>query len=191
MPPGAFRSSSTIAATLRAAARSRTHPAHLFPASRFSLGMAAPDPDITRSVTSSAPRSERPRLSASVTAIGPGVIVSGDVSAAEHLIVEGKVEGTIILPDHGVAISGSGQVRGNVCARTVTVLGRVDGTVTASALIELRASAVVTGRLSAPLLSMEEGARFRGRVDPTRADAALAVARHRLPTATAPDPADK
>ena len=94
----------------------------------------------------------------------------------------------IVLPDHGVAISGSGQVRGDVCARTVTVLGRVDGTVTASALIEIRASAVVTGRLSAPLLSMEEGATFRGRVDPTRADAALAVARHRLAPATDPDP---
>jgi len=152
--------------------------------------MAAPDPYPTRLVMSAAPPPERLTVSASVTAIGPGVVVSGDVSAAEHLIVEGEVEGTIVLPDHGVAISGSGQVRGDVCARTVTVLGRVDGTVTASALIELRASAVVTGRLSAPLLSMEEGARFRGRVDPTRADAALAVARHRLASTTDPDPAD-
>jgi cytoskeletal protein CcmA (bactofilin family) len=151
--------------------------------------MAAADPYPTRPVTSPARRPDRLTVSASVTAIGPGVIVLGDVSATEHLIVEGEVVGTIVLPDHAVAISGSGQVRGDVCARTVTVLGRIDGTVTASALIELRASAVVTGRLSAPLLSMEEGARFRGRVDPARADAALAVARHRLASTTDPDPA--
>ena len=153
--------------------------------------MAASDPQPTRPVTSPAPRPERLAASSSITAIGPGVIVSGHVSAAEHLIVEGEVEGAIVLPGHGVAISGSGQVRGDVCARTVTVLGRVDGTVTASALIELRASAVVTGRLSAPLLSMEEGAQFRGRVDPTRVDAALAVAQHRLSPPTDPDPADE
>lgn len=152
--------------------------------------MVASDRYPTLTVPSS-PRPERVVLaSGAVTSIGAGVRVKGDVTAAEHLIVEGQVDGTIVLPDHGVAVSGSGRVRGEVCARTVTVLGRVDGSITASALIELRASAIVTGRLAAPLFIMEEGARFRGRVDPAKADAALAVARHRLAPATEPGPSD-
>ncbi len=152
--------------------------------------MAAADRYPTLTVTSPAPRQERvPLSSAKVTAVGPSLVVKGHITAAEHLIIEGEVEGTIVLPDQGVAISGSGQVRGEVCARTITVLGRVDGSLTASALIELRASAIVTGRLAAPLLSIEEGARFHGRVDPARADAALAVARHRLAPVTGTDPA--
>ncbi len=152
--------------------------------------MVNPDSYPTLAVPSS-PRPERVMLSSSsVTAVGVGVLVKGHVTAAEHLIIEGEVEGSIVLPDHGVAVSGAGHVRGDILARTVTVLGRVDGSITATALIELRASSVVTGRLAAPLLSMEEGARFRGRVDPARADAALAVARHRLAPATASRQAD-
>ena len=128
--------------------------------------MVAADRYPTLTVKSSAPRQDGVALSAPhvVTAVGSGLIVKGHVTAVEHLIVEGEIEGTIVVPDHGVAISGSARVRGEVCARTITVLGRVDGSLTASALIELRATAVVTGRLAAPLLSMEEGARFRGSV---------------------------
>jgi cytoskeletal protein CcmA (bactofilin family) len=154
--------------------------------------MVATDRYPTLTVKSSAPRQDGVALSAShvVTAVGPGMVVKGHVTAVEHLIVEGEIEGSIVVPDHGVAISGSARVRGEVCARTITVLGRVDGSLTASALIELRATAVVTGRLAAPHLSMEEGARFQGRVHPAKAGAALAVARHRLAPVTATDPAD-
>ena len=87
--------------------------------------------------------------SANVTAVGRTVIVKGQVTAAEHIIIEGQLDGTIVLPDHGVAISGSAHVRGEVCANTITVLDRVNGDLTATALIELRPSAVVVGRLAA------------------------------------------
>jgi cytoskeletal protein CcmA (bactofilin family) len=118
--------------------------------------------------------------STALTAIGPSIRVTGVVTASEHLIIDGEVDGEIVLPDHGVAINGSGWVRGEICARTITVLGRADGRLTASALIELRATAVVTGRLSSPRLSIEDGARFQGTADPTKTDTAMAVARHRL-----------
>jgi cytoskeletal protein CcmA (bactofilin family) len=125
--------------------------------------------------------SVRPLLRpANVTAVGGGITVKGQLTATEHVIIEGSFEGEIVTPDHGIAISGAAHMRGDVCARAITVLGRVDGDLTASALIELRSTAVVTGRLASPLISMEEGARFQGTVDPTKADAAVAVARHRL-----------
>ena len=118
-----------------------------------------------------------------VTALGQGFSITGRLTAAEHVILEGAFEGNIVVPDHGVAIGGAAHLRGDVCAKAITVLGRVDGNLTAFALIELRPTAVVTGRLVSPLLSIEEGARFHGLVDPTKAVAAVAVARHRLPSA--------
>ena len=125
-------------------------------------------------------RPVRPLLRpANVTAVGPGLTVKGRLSATEHVIIEGVFEGDIVIPDHGVAIGGAAHLRGDVCAKAITVLGRVDGNLTAFALIELRATAVVTGRLASPHLSIEDGAQFHGTVDPTKAAAAAAVARHR------------
>ena len=118
-------------------------------------------------------------LPANVTAVGPGLTVKGRLSATEHVIIEGVFEGDIVIPDHGVAIGGAAYLRGDVCAKTITVLGRVDGNLTASALIELRATAAVTGRLASPHVSIEDGAQFRGTVDPTKAAVVAAVARHR------------
>ena len=115
-----------------------------------------------------------------ITALAQSLVVRGQLSATEHVIIEGFFEGEIVIPDHEVAISGAAYVHGEIWARAITVLGRVDGNLTASALIELRETADVTGRLAAPLLSIEEGARFHGRVEPSKAATALAVARHRL-----------
>ncbi len=114
-----------------------------------------------------------------LTTFGRGVTARGQLSATDHVIIEGTVEGDVVVPDHGVAVTGIARVRGDVFARTVTVLGRVDGNLTASRLIELRASCVVSGRLSSPSLIIEDGARFSGPVEPGKADVALALARHR------------
>ena len=122
-----------------------------------------------------------PLQSANVTAVGPGLTIKGRLTATEHVIIEGVFEGDIVIPDHGVAIGGAAHLRGDVYARAITVLGRVNGNLTAFALIELRSTAVVTGRLASPQLSIEEGARFHGLVDPTKAATAGAVARYRLP----------
>ena len=114
-----------------------------------------------------------------LAALPRNIIAKGRLSATDHVIIEGTVEGDVVVPDHGVAVTGIARVEGNVFARSVTVLGRVDGNLTASRLIELRASCVVSGRLSSPCLIIEDGARFCGPVEPGRADAAIALARHR------------
>lgn len=117
---------------------------------------------------------------AGVTALGPGITVKGTLTANEHLIIEGCFEGELVAPDYGVAISGAASVQGDVCAESITVLGRATGNLTASSLIELRSSSRVTGRVVAPRLSIEDGAVFNGTVDPSKTDAALAVVRHKL-----------
>lgn len=114
-----------------------------------------------------------------LTTFGRSITVKGRLTATDHIIIEGTVEGDVVVPDHGVAVTGIARIRGDVFARTVTVLGRIDGNLTASRLIELRASCVVSGRLSSPSLIIEDGARFSGPVEPGKADVTLALARHR------------
>ena len=42
-----------------------------------------------------------------VTAVGPRIKVTGQLTATEHVIIEGVFEGEIAMPDHGLAISGA------------------------------------------------------------------------------------
>ncbi len=123
------------------------------------------------------------RRSGGLTTFGRSITAKGQLSATDHVIIEGTVEGDVVVPNHNVAITGVARIRGDVFARTVTVLGRVEGNLTASRLIELRASCVVSGRLSSPALIIEDGAHFCGPVEPGKIDVALALARHRAQNA--------
>ena len=115
-----------------------------------------------------------------VTSLGRTLVLKGELRADEHLIIEGRVEGQISAPEHGVAVGRYGAVGPSVFARTVTILGHATGSVTASEIVELLASAQVEGRIVSPTVAIDEGAKFNGFVDPKLSDVALAVGRHRF-----------
>ena len=115
-----------------------------------------------------------------VTSIGRTIVIKGDVQADEHLIVEGQVEGRLMVPEHGLAIGKHGRVSSEMLARTITVLGQADGKLTATERVELLKSGRVSGRIVTASLIIAEGAVFNGVVDPTLADTVMAVSRHRL-----------
>ena len=136
-------------------------------------------PTVTVATEEDSPFRDSPG-SGELATFGRSITARGQLTATDHVIIEGTVEGEILVPDHGVAVTGNARVRGDVFARTVTVLGRVDGNLTASTLIELRATSVVSGRLASPYLIIEDGAHFCGPVDSGRTEAAMALARHRI-----------
>ena len=115
-----------------------------------------------------------------VTCFGRTVSIKGEVTASEHLIIEGRFDGQVTALEHGVAISHDATVTADIVARTVTVLGHATGTISASELVEIRASGSVEGRIASPGVAIDEGAYFQGFIDPNRAEAAVAVSRHRL-----------
>jgi len=115
----------------------------------------------------------------SITLLGTGITITGDIYAEEHLIINGHVEGTVTLPEHGVAVGIDGQVHGKIFAQSIKVLGRVSGQITAEVLAELRDSAYLEGRLVAPRLAIDDGAYLQATVDTTRAYIASQVARFR------------
>jgi cytoskeletal protein CcmA (bactofilin family) len=138
--------------------------------------------------------SEPRRASASSATIGPSIRIQGDLSGEEDLVVEGQVEGKIDLRQNGITIGKSGRVRADVYGRTISVEGEVEGNLIADEQIVVRHSGRVQGNLTAPRVSLEDGAKFKGAIDmepkPARvAGAAAAPARPVPPERPAPVPA--
>jgi cytoskeletal protein CcmA (bactofilin family) len=109
-------------------------------------------------------RSE-PLRSVEVATIGKSVVVKGELSGSEDLIIDGEVEGSITLRGQTLTIGPNGRLRANIEARNVILHGRVDGDILASDRVDLRKSASLSGNISTARISIEDGAFFKGGID--------------------------
>lgn len=89
--------------------------------------------------------------------------VVGTVSAAEDLVVQGRVEGRI-LSDATLVIDATAIVEGEVLARHVIVRGVVVGDVSAVEQIEVAPSGQILGDLKTRRLALKAGGRISGLV---------------------------
>jgi cytoskeletal protein CcmA (bactofilin family) len=80
------------------------------------------------------------------------------------------VKGKIRI-DRKVTVGGTGDIEGDVLARSVVVAGKVQGQIVAQERAELLASAEVRGSVQAPKVVIAEGARLEGSVAMTQAPA--------------------
>jgi cytoskeletal protein CcmA (bactofilin family) len=103
--------------------------------------------------------------SGDIATIGKSVVVKGELSGSEDLIVDGEVEGSITLRGQSLTIGPNGRVRANIEARNVIVHGRVDGDIHATERVDLRKSASLAGDISTARISIEDGAFFKGGID--------------------------
>ena len=97
--------------------------------------------------------------------IGQGVVVEGKITSAQDLRIDGKVEGTIEVGNHGLIIGASATVKADLAARTILICGAVIGNVTAAERLDVQATASVEGDLTAPRLVMLDGALVKGKVE--------------------------
>jgi cytoskeletal protein CcmA (bactofilin family) len=114
-----------------------------------------------------------------VACIGKSVIVKGEVTSAEDLVIEGRVEGKIHLQGHSLVVGQGGDIRAEIVAKAVTVHGTVTGNVTAVERVEVRETGSIVGDIVTPGLAVSEGAVLSGRVQMPR----TAVNREQLPVA--------
>lgn len=105
--------------------------------------------------------------------VGAATVVRGELAGEEDLMVEGRVEGKIVLPQNAVTVGAKGRVAAEVHARAVLIDGEVEGNLVAEEQIVIRRSGRVRGDLVAPRVTIEDGARFKGSIDmePKRATA--------------------
>jgi cytoskeletal protein CcmA (bactofilin family) len=96
---------------------------------------------------------------------GSTLVIKGDVTASEDLVLEGRVEGTISLPDHVLTIGLGAELAAVAAARVVILQGAISGDISAFERVELKSSGRMAGDLVTPKIQMSDGATFSGRLE--------------------------
>lgn len=112
--------------------------------------------------------------------IGPHTTVTGDLSFAGGLHVNGHIVGHVTSPDDGshmLTLASKGTIEGDVRVARIVLDGTVKGDVYASEHIELAANAKVYGDVHYRFIEMAMGAEVNGKLvrlaDPNRPPLAL------------------
>jgi cytoskeletal protein CcmA (bactofilin family) len=116
----------------------------------------APAPSYTPVKTANAPLEQ--------ATIGRTLVIKGEVSGAESLFIDGRVEGTINIPENRVTIGRNGTVAADVNAKEVVIMGKVQGNVICGDRLDIRSDGSVTGDVVTQRISVEDGAILKGSV---------------------------
>jgi cytoskeletal protein CcmA (bactofilin family) len=104
--------------------------------------------------------------------LGASVVLKGELTGKEDLVVEGQVEGLINLQDCCLTVGLRGQVKADIQATRVIVHGSVTGNISARERIEIRKTGHVSGDLVGLGIFIEEGAYLKGGIEILRNGAA-------------------
>jgi cytoskeletal protein CcmA (bactofilin family) len=96
--------------------------------------------------------------------IGSQVTVRGHISGNQDIVIEGRVEGRIGVPNR-ITVEEGGAVEADLDVAEADVKGSVRGEVVASQAAVLHATARVAGTIRAPRVVIEDGARFTGTIE--------------------------
>ncbi len=107
----------------------------------------------------------RPVRSRNVSVIGPTLVIKGELSADEDLIIEGKIEGTIAHHKKHLTVGKQGRVKADIHASSVIIEGRLVGDIHSEGVVSLANGADVRGNIFCGRIVMEDGARFAGKID--------------------------
>lgn len=89
---------------------------------------------------------------------GQTIVIKGEISGAEDLVIAGRVEGSIRLDQRVLTLAEGAEVSGDIAAGTVVVCGTFTGTLQATERLDLRHTAVVEGELTTPVIVVADGA---------------------------------
>jgi len=104
--------------------------------------------------------------SASPMRIGKTVIIKGELTATEDMVIFGRVEGTITVNDrHTVTIGKGATIEAEVKAHSVVVEGQVTGNVETEEYLEISPDGVILGNVRTPSLVIRDGGTLKGSVD--------------------------
>ncbi len=130
-----------------------------------------PEPNETPATRSEPEPRREPETTATVQ-LGASVVIKGHLAASENLAIHGPFEGTIEVLTHTVTIGRHARIEARLVAKDVVIEGTVQGSVTATDKVEIRATAQLHGDIVAPRIAIADGAWFCGTVETKAADSA-------------------
>jgi cytoskeletal protein CcmA (bactofilin family) len=102
---------------------------------------------------------------------GQSIVIKGDISGSEDLVIAGRVEGSVELNGRVLTLAAGSHVIGDVSAGTVVVSGKIEGTIEAEQRLDIKNTAVVSGQLSAAKLVVADGSQLNAKVEMPARDA--------------------
>ena len=102
--------------------------------------------------------------------LGKSVMIKGELSGSEDLTLYGRMEGSVKLPDYTLTIGPDADIKAEISAKNVVIMGGVTGNVVAGEKVEIRSTGSVTGDIASPRFAIQDGGSMRGKVATTKGD---------------------
>ncbi len=100
--------------------------------------------------------------------IGKSISIRGDLTGNEDMVIEGQVEGKVDLPNNQLTVGANGNVKAEIHAKGIVIVGHVVGNVVGLERVEIQATGQVEGDVTAPKLIVAEGAQLNGAIQMTQ-----------------------
>ena len=97
--------------------------------------------------------------------VGTTVVIKGELTAHEDVVIAGRVEGSISVTGHLVVVEAGAHVAGDITAAGIVVAGTVEGSLMAEERIQIQDGADLQGDASAPRVVVRDGAVVNGRIE--------------------------
>src|SRR4029453_2253597 len=72
--------------------------------------------------------------------LGKSIVIKGELSGSEDMTLYGQMEGSIRLPDHTLTIAPHADIKAEISAKALVIMGAVTGNVTAAERIDIQAT---------------------------------------------------
>jgi cytoskeletal protein CcmA (bactofilin family) len=125
------------------------------------MGIFSSTPQPARDKPTPSARPSGAALSLSI--VGAGMVVRGDLETDSVVKIEGKVEGNVRASTQ-VLVAKGGAVRGDIETAEVIVGGMVNGAIRARGRVEVQAGASIEGDITTLRISVAEGGTLNGHV---------------------------
>ena len=122
--------------------------------------------------------------------VGKGIVLNGQISACDKLVVEGKVEATL-SQTRAVEIAESGMLKGSAEIDEADVSGRFEGQLVIRGRLSIRSTGRVQGEIRYGQLEIEAGGQLVGDIQVFEESAQAAANRAEKREATVVEPARK
>jgi len=130
--------------------------------SRETQPIAAPKPN------SESLMGQQPQTATRTLVVGREIVLSGEISACDRLVVEGTVKANI-KDCRDIAISEGGLFTGSASVESAEIRGRFEGELTVSGRLLIRTPGQVSAAVRYGEIEIERGGRLSGHVDVTDA----------------------
>ncbi len=98
------------------------------------------------------------------TIIGSTIVIDGEITGNEPLVIQGTVKGRIALQE-SLFVENSGVVEADVTSENIEISGAVTGNIAASERVEIKSDGRMVGDIRSPRILIADGAHFKGHID--------------------------